>query len=157
MQMMSRPVTPPSCSVVCQRKGDSWPEQVPLPGFSSLLIGQQRTPSDTGHFPLGNCLCFMLCWTEVTVWKMGYHSCHVVILDPVTLPQQTGRMEEGCQDVCGYVWVDEFRYLYVSFCLCIQLVCLYFLLVLFSNVMHDQQIDLIYSVSINFLKNPPGI
>lgn len=143
--MTSCLVTPPSCSVVCQRKGDSWPEQVPLPGFSSLLIGQQRTPSDTGHFPLGNGLCFMLRWTEVTVWKMGYHSCHVVILDPLTLPLQTGRMEEGCQDVCGYVWVDDFRYLYVSFCLCIfQLVCLYFLLVLFSNVMHDQQIDLIF-------------
>lgn len=78
-----------------------------------------ENPFRHGSLPLGNCFCFMLCWTEVTVRKMGYHSCHVVILDPVTLPQQTGRMEEGCQDVCGYVLVDDFRYLSVSFCLCI--------------------------------------
>lgn len=48
---------PPLLSV--KRKRAAWPKQVAPPGFSSPLIGQQSTPSDTGHFPLGNSLRFM--------------------------------------------------------------------------------------------------
>lgn len=73
-------VMPPSSSVVCQRKEAAWPRQVASPGFSSPLIGQQSTPSDTGHFLLGNSLCFMLLRTKRL--HEEYHGCHVVIPDP---------------------------------------------------------------------------
>ncbi|KAK9528757.1 hypothetical protein VZT92_012903 [Zoarces viviparus] len=90
--MMSGLVTPPSSSVVCQRKRRAaWPEQVALPGFSGPPIGQQSTPSDTGHFLLGDSLRGMPLWTEAPRWKTSQlPCCHRRPPDPATPDGQDG-------------------------------------------------------------------